>query len=86
MILAQPGMEAGQAFILSSRWAQMEFLNDTGCFDPETGAFELHQAKECGDGDLLNFAAIWTMMNGRTVYVAKSKEMPSRSLFAAIYR
>jgi len=30
VILAQLGMEAGQAFIPSSRWTQMEFLNDTG--------------------------------------------------------
>jgi len=57
-----------------------------GRFDPDTGAVELHQAKERGDGDLLNFAAIQTMVNGGTVYVAKSKEIPSRSLFAAIYR
>jgi hypothetical protein len=57
-----------------------------GRFDPEIGAAELHQDKERGDGDLLNFAAIQTMMNGGTVYVAKAKEMPSRSLFAAIYR
>ena len=28
VILAQLGMEAGQAFILSSRWAQMGFLNE----------------------------------------------------------
>ena len=30
MILAQLDMEAGLVFILSSRWTQMEFLNDTG--------------------------------------------------------
>lgn len=57
-----------------------------GRFDPNTGTVELHNTKELGDGDLLNFAAIQTMINGGTVYVAKSKEMPSRSLFAAIYR
>ena len=57
-----------------------------GRFDPETGAVELHQDKKRGDGDLLNFAAIQTMMNGGTVYVARAEEMPSRSLFAAIYR
>jgi hypothetical protein len=57
-----------------------------GRFDPDTGTVELHHTKELRDGDLLNFAAIQTMINGGTVYVAKSQEMPSRSLFAAIYR
>jgi hypothetical protein len=57
-----------------------------GRFHPETGAVELHQDKERGDGDLLNFAAIQTMMNGGTVYVAKLEEMPSRHILAAVYR
>jgi hypothetical protein len=57
-----------------------------GRFDPKTGAIRLHQDKGFGDGDLLNLATIQTMMNGGTVYVARAEEMPSRSLFAAIYR
>ena len=57
-----------------------------GRFDQETAAVELHQDKERGDGDLLNFAAIETMRNGGTVYVVKLEEMPSRNILAAIYR
>ena len=57
-----------------------------GRFDPETGAVELQHGKERGDGDLLNFAVIQTMMNGGTVYAAKFEEMPSRHILAAIYR
>jgi len=55
-----------------------------GHFDPETGAIELHQDKERGDGDLLNFAVKQTMMNGGTVYVARPEEMLSRNILAAI--
>jgi hypothetical protein len=57
-----------------------------GTFDPQVGAVELHQAARPGDEDLLDFAAVRTLSNDGTVYVAESGEVPGGASLAAVYR
>ncbi len=57
-----------------------------GAFDPQSRAVDLHQREENGDGDLLDFAAIYTLMKGGTVYTCPREEVPGNTLAAAIFR
>lgn len=57
-----------------------------GAFDPDANALTLHEAQEAGDEDLLDFAAVHTLMNGGTVYVVPPENVPENGLMAARFR
>jgi hypothetical protein len=50
------------------------------------GAVRLHEAAEPGDEDLLDFAAIHTLLNDGTVYAVEPEKMPDESSWAAVFR
>jgi len=47
-----------------------------GTFDPRMGVVRLHQEAEPGDEDLLDFAAVHTLLNDGTVYAVEPDEVP----------
>jgi hypothetical protein len=57
-----------------------------GMFDRESRAVQVHQAAEAGDEDLLDVAAMYTLLRRGTVYAVTPNELPDRSLAAAILR
>src|SRR4030043_190485 len=57
-----------------------------GTFDPGTAELHLHKKEKTGDGDLLEFAAIQTLLNGGTVYVVEPEKMPDTGPVAAVFR
>lgn len=57
-----------------------------GTYDPDTDTVDLHQRETDGDGDLLDFAAVHTLMKGGTVHIERREEMPGNTLAAAVYR
>jgi Bacterial archaeo-eukaryotic release factor family 3 len=57
-----------------------------GMFDRESRAVQVHQAAEVGDEDLLDVAAMYTLLRRGTVYAVTPDELPDRSLAAAILR
>ncbi len=57
-----------------------------GSFDPAIPSVHLHEDRVPRDEDLLDFAAIHTILRGGTVYALKPEEMPDRTQLAAIFR
>jgi hypothetical protein len=57
-----------------------------GSFDPETGEITVHEERQPGDEDLLDFAAMHTLANNGNVYVIPSEQMPDAGPAAAIFR
>ncbi len=57
-----------------------------GAFDPSTGSVTQHEMRQAGDEDLLDLAAISTMINGGTVYALAPDDLPGESRAAAIQR
>jgi hypothetical protein len=57
-----------------------------GTFDPSREKVSLHRKEKPGDEDLLDRAAIETIMNGGTVYVMEPEKMPEGSAVAALFR
>lgn len=57
-----------------------------GAFDPGAGEVDLHDEPEAGDGDLLDFAAIQTILNGGAVYVTEPAKMPNGAEVACLFR
>lgn len=57
-----------------------------GTFDPRIGEVDLHDEPEAGDGDLLDFAAVQTILNGGAVYVIDPREMPEGGEVACLFR
>jgi len=57
-----------------------------GTFDPSTDELHLHKKEKTGDEDLLEFAAIQTLLNGGTVYVVEPEKMPDTGSLAAVFR
>ena len=47
---------------------------------------DLHPEPEPDDEDMLDFAAIHTLLNGGTVYTVEPEEVPDEALAAAIFR
>ncbi|AFZ25909.1 hypothetical protein Cylst_3790 [Cylindrospermum stagnale PCC 7417] len=56
-----------------------------GKFNPETMTVDLHREPEPDDQDMLDFAAIHTLLNGGKVYALEPEEIPN-GVTAAIYR
>jgi hypothetical protein len=56
-----------------------------GTLDPGTSAVSLHEHRQPGDEDLLNFTAIHTLRHGNTVYVLRTEDLPAGDFLAAIY-
>jgi hypothetical protein len=57
-----------------------------GQYDFEKQQLQVHLKQESGDHDLLNIAALQTMLNGGTVYAVKHEKVPDDTLMAAIFR
>lgn len=57
-----------------------------GSFDPDANQVCLHSDFEPGDGDLLDTAAMQTLLNGGTVYVVEPEQVPDAAPLAAIFR
>lgn len=61
-------------------------LQQWGSFDPQANAVILHPEAEPGDEDLLNSAAIQTLLNGGTVYAVEPEDVPDAAPLAAVFR
>jgi hypothetical protein len=57
-----------------------------GKFDRDTMTVDLHSEPEPDDEDMLDLAAMQTLMNGGKVYTMASQEMPNGAPVAAIFR
>jgi len=57
-----------------------------GHFDPETNTVDIHSEAQPDDEDLLDFAAIHTLLNGGKVYAVPPEEVPDQAPVAAIFR
>jgi hypothetical protein len=57
-----------------------------GNFDPSTNTVHVHQAPEPGDEDLLDLAAIQSILNGGTVYAVEPEQVPDHSPLVAVFR
>jgi hypothetical protein len=57
-----------------------------GTFNTDTDEVHLSKSQKKGDEDLLDFAAIQTLLNGGMVYAVEPKEIPNGSTVAAIFR
>jgi hypothetical protein len=57
-----------------------------GMFDRESRTVQVHQEAEAGDEDLLDVAAMYTLLRRGTVYAVTPDELPDRSLAAALLR
>ncbi|NDJ17368.1 hypothetical protein [Myxacorys almedinensis] len=57
-----------------------------GRFNPETGEVKMHSASEPGNEDLLDFAALHTLLNGGTVYAVEPDKVPGNKPIAAVLR
>jgi hypothetical protein len=57
-----------------------------GSFNAETSTIDLHPEANPGDEDLLNAAAIQTLLNGGTVYAVEPEKVPDEAPLAAVFR
>ncbi|CEJ44690.1 baeRF3 domain-containing protein [Umezakia ovalisporum] len=57
-----------------------------GKFNPDTMTVDLHSEPEPNDEDMLDLAAIQTLINGGKVYTVHSEQMPNGAPLAAIFR
>ena len=61
-------------------------LQKWGSFDPDTNVVHLYEEAEPGDEDLLDFAAVQTLLNGGTVYAVELEKVPDGASLAAVFR
>lgn len=57
-----------------------------GTFDPGTGEVNLHDEPEAEDGDLLDFAAVQTVLNGGAAYLTDLDKVPGGADVACVFR
>ena len=57
-----------------------------GSFDAGNDMVHLHDKKQPGDADLLDFAAIQTFLQGGSVYAVKPHQIPDKAPLAAVFR
>jgi hypothetical protein len=61
-------------------------IQQWGMFDSAMPSADLHKERMPGDEDLFDFASVYTLLNGGTVYAVKPEEVPGGSPIAAIFR
>lgn len=61
-------------------------LQQWGTFDPATNTIHLQEEAEPGNEDVLDSAAVQTLLHGGTVYAMKPEKMPDGVPLAAIFR
>ena len=57
-----------------------------GMFNPETSNLQMHSQQEPGDEDLMDLAALHTILNGGTVYAVAPQQVPGDAPVAAVLR
>jgi len=57
-----------------------------GAFDADQNAVTLHDTAQTDSEDLLDFAAVHTLLNGGSVYAISADEMPDSASAAAVFR
>jgi len=57
-----------------------------GTFDMEAGYIDVHHEMQPGDQDLLDFIAIFTLLNGGVVFAIAPEQMPDNEKVAAVFR
>lgn len=57
-----------------------------GTADPDTNSVTIHPEAESGDEDLLDLAAVQTLLNSGTVYAVPSENVPEQAKLAALFR
>lgn len=57
-----------------------------GNFDPDTNMVHIHQDPEPGDEDLLDLAAVQSILKGGKVYAVEPEQVPDHALLAAVFR
>jgi hypothetical protein len=57
-----------------------------GSFDPSTNSVHVHQDPEPGAEDLLDLAAVQSILNGGTVYAVEPEQVPDHAPLAAVFR
>jgi hypothetical protein len=57
-----------------------------GKYDAQNNTIKRHAEFQPGDQDLLDLAAVQTLLNGGTVYALEPGKMPRKASLAAIYR
>jgi len=57
-----------------------------GLFDPETSQVNVHGKQELGDEDLMDLAALHTLLNGGTVYAVEPEKVPGGASIVAMLR
>ncbi len=57
-----------------------------GAFDADTYEVRSHEEEEPGDEDLLDLAAVHTLVNGGTVYAVEPEKVPDGTPLAAVFR
>ncbi len=57
-----------------------------GRFDPMANEIQIHAEAQPGDEDLLDAAAIQTLINGGVVYAVEPRKMPVEAPIAAVFR
>ncbi len=74
--------DAGRVQILLTDLNRHEW----GRYDPGSGLIRLHYREEGGDEDLLDLAAVQTLLHGGIVFALCSEEMPGGCELAAVFR
>ncbi|MBD0390536.1 MAG: hypothetical protein ICV54_29560, partial [Nostoc sp. C3-bin3] len=57
-----------------------------GMFNPDTSNVEVHSEQKADDEDLMDFAALHTLLNGGTVYAVVPEHVPGDAPLAAVLR
>jgi hypothetical protein len=57
-----------------------------GMFNPDTNSVQVHSEQQAGDEDLMDFAALHTLLNGGKVYAVPSEQVPGDAPLAAVLR
>lgn len=57
-----------------------------GTFDPDTNKIDLHSERQSDDIELLDFAAVQTLLNDGAVYAVEPQQVPGDGPIAALFR
>lgn len=61
-------------------------VQEWGQFDPQENDLQVHEEAQPGDEDLLNVAAVQTILNGGKVYAVPPDAVPDEARVAAVFR